>query len=165
MPHPRAIGDGAVAIAPAALGVSRLYCDGNADLLFTENESNPQRLWNMGCDGYYKDAFHERIVGGHTDKVNPSLAGTKAGVWFQSTILGGGMHEYRLRLSRRVLDAPFGEFEDCMTQRRAEADRYYADLQQDIASADERMVQRQAFAGLIWSKQFYHFEIPRWLKG
>jgi hypothetical protein len=164
-PRLRAIGDGAVAIAPAALGVSRLYFDGNADLLFTENESNPQRLWNMGCDGYYKDAFHERIVGGHTDKVNPSLAGTKAGVWFQSTIVGGGMQEYRLRLSRRVLDAPFGEFEDCMAQRRAEADRYYADLQQDIASADERMVQRQAFAGLIWSKQFYNFEIPRWLNG
>ena len=164
-PRLRAIDDGAIAIAPTALGVSRLYFDGNADLLFTENESNPQRLWNIGCAGYYKDAFHERIVGGHTAAVNPSLAGTKAGVWFQSTILGGGKQEYRLRLSRRVLDAPFVEFEDCMTERRAEADRYYAALQQDIASADERVVQRQAFAGLIWSKQFYHFDIPRWLKG
>jgi Glycosyl hydrolase family 63 C-terminal domain len=164
-PRLRAIDDGAIAIAPTALGVSRLYFDGNADLLFTENESNPQRLWNIGCAGYYKDGFHERIVGGHTAAVNPSLAGTKAGVWFQSTIPGGGKQEYRLRLSRRVLDAPFGEFEDCMTERRAEADRYYADLQQDIASADERVVQRQAFAGLIWSKQFYHFDIPRWLKG
>jgi hypothetical protein len=164
-PRLRAIGDGAIAIAPEALGVSRLYFDGDADVLFTENESNPQRLWNIGCDGYYKDAFHERVVGGHIDKVNPSLAGTKAGVWFQSTLPGGGKQEYRLRLSRRVLEAPFAEFEECMSERRAETDQYYAELQQEIASADERVVQRQAFAGLIWNKQFYHFDIPRWLKG
>ncbi|HEY4443869.1 MAG TPA: hypothetical protein VGN30_06250, partial [Steroidobacteraceae bacterium] len=164
-PRLRAIGDGAIAIAPAALGVSRLYFDGDADLLFTENESNPQRLWNIGCAGYYKDGFHERIVGGRTDQVNPALAGTKAGVWFQSTLGGGGKQEYRLRLSRRVLDAPFEDFDECMTQRRTEADQYYAALQQDIDSADERMIQRQAFAGLIWSKQFYNFEVPRWLKG
>jgi hypothetical protein len=164
-PRLRAIGGGAIAIAPAALGASRLYFDGDADLLFTENESNPRRLWNIGCSGYYKDAFHERVVGGQVDEVNPSLTGTKAGVWFQSTLPGGGKQEYRLRLSRRVLEAPFAEFEECMSERRAETDQYYADLQQDIASADERVVQRQAFAGLIWNKQFYHFDIPRWLKG
>jgi hypothetical protein len=164
-PRLRAIDQGAVAIAPAALGVSRLYFDGDADLLFTENESNPQRLWNIGGPGYYKDGFHERIVGGHTDRVNPSRTGTKAGVWFQSTIAGGGKQEYRLRLSRRVVVAPFEEFDECMAERRAEADRYYADLQKDIDSADERVVQRQAFAGLIWSKQFYNLDVPRWLKG
>src|SRR5258708_39727226 len=100
-PRLRAIDGGAVAIAPAALGVSRLYFDGDADLLFTENESNPQRLWNIGGPGYYKDGFHERIVGGHIDRVNPSRTGTKARVWFQSTIVGGGKQEDRLRLSRR----------------------------------------------------------------
>jgi len=164
-PRLRAIDDGAVAIAPAALGVSRLYFDGEAELLFTENESNPQRLWNIGDPGYYKDGFHERIVGGHADRVNPSRTGTKAGVWFRSTIAGGGKQEYRLRLSRRVIPAPFEEFDECMTERRAEADYYYADLQQGIDSADERVVQRQAFAGLIWSKQFYNLDVPRWLKG
>ncbi len=164
-PRLRAIGDGAIAIAPAALGVSRLYFDGDADLLFTENESNAQRLWNTGGAGYFKDGFHERIVGGHADKVNPSQTGTKAGVWFQSTIPGGGKQEYRLRLSRRVIGAPFEDFDECMMQRHDEADQYYADLQKDIVSADERAVQRQAFAGLIWSKQFYSLDIPRWLKG
>ncbi len=159
-----AAGNG-VAIAPASLGMSRLYFDGQADLLFTENESNSRRLWNYGGEGYVKDGFHERIVGGHTDRVNPANTGTKAGVWFQSTIPGGGKQEYRLRLSRRTIDSPFEKFEDCMTLRRAEADQYYADLQKDIASADERVVQRQAFAGLIWSKQFYQLDIPRWLKG
>ena len=166
-PSLRSVGDGAVAIAiaPDALGMSRLYFDGDATLLFTENESNASRLWNVGAAGYFKDAFHERIVGGHTDKVNPSKSGTKAGVWFQSTIPGGAKQEYRLRLSRRVAPAPFEDFDSCMNQRRSEADQYYADLQKDMTSADERMVQRQAFAGLIWSKQFYYFDVPRWLKG
>jgi hypothetical protein len=164
-PKLRAIGDGAVAIAPADLQMSRLYFDGDAQLLFTENESNAQRLWNSSCAGYFKDGFHERIVGGHTDRVNPTHTGTKAGVWFESTIAGGDKQEYRLRLTRRPIDRPFEEFDDCLTLRRAEADEYYADLQKDMTSADERVVQRQAFAGLIWSKQFYYLDIPRWLKG
>ena len=164
-PKVHAIGDGDVAIEPAALGMSRLYFDGNATLLFTENESNALRLWNTGGAGYFKDGFHERIVDGHADRVNPAQEGTKAGVWFQSTIAGGGKQEFRLRLTRRAIDAPFDEFDSCMAERRREADQYYADLQKDIASGDERMVQRQAFAGLIWSKQFYYLDIPRWLKG
>jgi Glycosyl hydrolase family 63 C-terminal domain len=164
-PALRAVGDGAVAIAPDALGVSRLYFDGDAQTLFTENESNAPRLWNVESAGYFKDGFHERIVGGRTDTVNPANTGTKAGVWFQSTIAGGAKQEYRLRLSRHISQAPFEDFDDCMKQRRDEADQYYADLQKDMTSADERTVQRQAFAGLIWSKQFYHLDIPRWLKG
>jgi hypothetical protein len=164
-PALRAIGDGAVAISPGALGMSRLYFDGDADLLFTENETNAQRLWDFGGAGYFKDGFHERIIEGHTGRVNPTHTGTKAGVWFQSTLAGGAKQEYRLRLSRRPIQSPFEDFERCMTLRRREADEYYADLQKDIGSADERVVQRQAFAGLIWSKQFYELDIPRWLKG
>jgi hypothetical protein len=164
-PALRAVGDGAVAIAPDDLGMSRLYFDGDAQLLFTENESNASRLWNIEGAGYFKDGFHERIVGGRRDRVNPANAGTKAGVWFESTIPGGGRLEYRLRLSRRLVERPFENFDQCMSARRGEADRYYADLQKDMVSQDERVVQRQAFAGLIWSKQFYYFDVPRWLKG
>jgi Glycosyl hydrolase family 63 C-terminal domain len=165
-PALRAIDRNAVGIEPAAvLGMSRLYFDGHADMLFTENESNAPRLWNTGGPGFFKDGFHERIVGGRKDRVNPARTGTKAGVWFQSTIEGHAKQEYRLRLSRRENAQPFADFEDCMALRCAEADQYYADLQKNIASADERVVQRQAFAGLIWSKQFYELEIPRWLRG
>ncbi|MGC1522315.1 MAG: hypothetical protein WA803_12315, partial [Steroidobacteraceae bacterium] len=163
-PSLRAV-DGGVGIEPAAIGVSRLYFEGSADLLFTENESNAPRLWNIGGPGFYKDGFHERIVGGHLGKVNPAHTGTKAGVWYQATIPGRDKREYRLRLSRRASLSPFEGFEACLTERRAEADFYYADLQKDIVSADERLVQRQAFAGLIWNKQFYHLDVPRWLKG
>ena len=164
-PSVHALGDGSIGIEPSSLGMSRLYFDGGAQLLFTENETNAPRLWNIGGPGYYKDGFHDRIVGGRTDKVNPARTGTKAAVWFQSSIDGGASQEYRLRLTRRPVAKPFGDFEECMAERRAEADYYYADLQKDIVSADERVVQRQAFAGLIWSKQFYYLDIPRWLKG
>src|SRR6202142_217938 len=165
-PELRAAEEGAIAIEPAGLGASRLYFDGDAEVLYTENKTNAPRLWNCGDTGYFKDAFHECIVGGQRDRVNPARIGTKAGVWYQSSIPPGGKQELRLRLTRsEVADNPFEDFDSHIRQRHREADAYYADLQQDIASADERMVQRQAFAGLIWNKQFYYLDVPRWLKG
>ncbi|HXI75802.1 MAG TPA: hypothetical protein VNH21_01610 [Steroidobacteraceae bacterium] len=164
-PQLRALEDGSIGIEPASIGMSRLYIDGKAQLLFTENETNAPRLWNIGGPGYFKDGFHERIVGGRTEAVNPARTGTKAGVWLECTIPSGGKEVHRLRLTRRPVEHPFEDFEDCLTERRDEADHYYADLQRDIASADERVVQRQAFAGLIWSKQFYYLDNARWLKG
>ncbi|HWJ36360.1 MAG TPA: hypothetical protein VNR70_13905 [Steroidobacteraceae bacterium] len=161
----RAVGDSAIGIEPAELEMSRLYFDGDAELLFTENESNAKRLWNYGGAGYFKDGFHEHIVDSLPDRVNPAKTGTKAAAWHQETIPSGGKIELRLRLSRRTQRAPFDDFEQCLTQRRTEADDFYADLQKDMASSDERIVQRQAFAGMIWNKQFYHLDIPRWLKG
>ncbi len=161
----RAEGGGSVAIEPAHLGLSRLYFDGAAELLFTENETNSQRLWNVEAAGYFKDGFHERIVEARRDRVNPAKIGTKAGIWYQSMVTAGGMVEHRLRLTRRSLPAPFHDFHRMMQLRRREADEFYHDLQQGIASADARAIQRQAFAGLIWSKQFYHLDIHRWLAG
>ena len=161
----RAVGDSAIGIAPAELGVSQLYFDGNPEPLFTENETNAKRLWNYGGAGYFKDGFHERIVESRQESVNPAKTGTKAAIWYQGPIAAGGKMELRLRLSRRSQPAPFDDFEQCLTQRRNEADDFYAALQKDIASADERIVQRQAFAGMIWNKQFYHLDIHRWLKG
>ena len=164
-PQLRALEDGSIGIEPASLGMSRLYVDGKAQLLFTENETNAPRLWNIGGPGYFKDGFHERIVGGRTAAVNPGHTGTKAGVWLECTVPSGGKEVHRLRLTRRAVEHPFEDFEDCLAERRDEADHYYADLQKDIASSDERVVQRQAFAGLIWSKQFYYLDNARWLKG
>jgi hypothetical protein len=163
-PALHAAADG-IAIEPATLGMSRLYVDGSAELLFTENETNAQRLWNYGPAGYFKDGFHERIVGARLDKVNPAKTGTKAGAWYQATVPAGGRMEQRLRLTRRPVAEPFKDFDLVVNLRRHQADDFYADLQKDMASDDERAVQRQAFAGLIWSKQFYCLDIPRWLVG
>ena len=157
--------NGSINLQPEDLGVTRLYFDGTGEALFTENESNAPRLWNFGEPGYFKDGFHERIVEGKVDRVNPARVGTKAAVWYRATIQNGASLELRLRLTRGELAAPFQDFDTCMAQRHAEADEFFADLQTDITSDDEKMVQRQALAGLIWSKQFYHFEVARWLKG
>ena len=164
-PELKPVGSGAISIDPSGLGASRLYFDHNAELLFTENESNAPKLWSYGADGYFKDAFHEHIVGGRANRVNPNLTGTKAGIWYQTSIPGGGKREFRLRLSRRLLRTPFGDFDATLTERRGDADAFYADLQKDMESADERLVQRQAFAGLIWNKQFYCLNQSRWLEG
>ena len=171
-PSLRMVTDGAAAQPTAAvvaiepeLGMSRWYVDDGAELLFTENESNTQRLWNQQRAGYFKDGFHEHIVDSLQDRVNPARTGTKAAAWYQKLIPPGGNIEVRLRLTRRRQAAPFDDFEAFLGRRRAEADDFYAALQKDMVSADERCVQRQAFAGMIWNKQFYHLDIPRWLNG
>ena len=163
-PMLRALGERAVGLGPD-LSVTHLYFDGAAELLFTENESNPQRLWNLGGPGYYKDGFHERIIAGKRGCVNPAKTGTKAAVWHQSVVAAGGNLSFKVRLTRRALAAPFHDFAEVMTARHAEADQYYRDLQKDLASMDACAIQRQAFAGMIWSKQFYHLHSPRWLEG
>ena len=157
--------DNGIAVGPDELGVSDFYFEGDADVLFTDNESNSARLWDTPRVGFAKDAFHERIIGGQTASVNPARKGTKAGVWFQCSIPAGESREFKLRLCPVPKIAPFADFEKTLDQRRTECDQFYAELQQGMTSLDERMVQRQAFAGLIWSKQFYYLDIPRWLKG
>ena len=177
--------DGSIDIFPDDLGMSRLYFERTssggaplpanptlattapapAEMLFTHNESNAPRLWNAGGSGFFKDAFHERIVARRPQAVNSGMTGTKAGIWHQTMIPGGGQVEVRLRLVRRPAPGPFESFEACLAQRREEADAFYAELQKDIPAEDARAIQRQAFAGLIWSKQFYHFDVRRWLEG
>jgi hypothetical protein len=166
-PMLRAVGDDAIGIEPTSFGMTRLYFegDGEAERLFTENETNARKLWQYGESRYVKDGFHEHIVDGMPDRVNPALTGTKAAVWHQAKIPAGGTIVRRLRLCRRDQGAPFADFDAILRQRHGEADDFYADLQKDLSSADERTVQRQAFAGMIWNKQFYHLDNYRWLKG
>jgi hypothetical protein len=165
-PALRAVGEHVIAIEPAdELGMSRLYAEGPAELLFTENESNAPRLWSLGGPGFFKDGFHDRIVEGRETSVNPLNAGTKAAIWREYRVAPGAKVELKVRLVRRPTNDPFGDFERVLEARRGEADEFYRHLQKDIASQDARIVQRQAFAGLIWSKQFYQFDIPLWLNG
>jgi hypothetical protein len=164
-PSLSALGGSAIGIEPERLGMTRMYVEGDAELLFTENESNAARLWSFAPSGYCKDGFHERIVHGRRDRVNPAKTGTKAAAWHRGAIAPGGKAEWRVRLCRQPREAPFEDFEQWLQVRRVEADAFYAGLQQGIASADERNIQRQAFAGMIWNKQFYHLDIPRWLEG
>jgi hypothetical protein len=144
-------------------------------LLFTNNDTNP-RIFGEPTEGFFKDAFHDEVVNGRPGAVNPKRTGTKAAAHYVVAVPAHGSREIRLRLAGGgVLTAPgagdtppsraFSDFDDIFAQRISEADAFYAGLQKDIADADARLVQRQAFAGMIWSKQFFYYDVPEWLKG
>jgi hypothetical protein len=135
------------------------------DLLFTDNETNTARLYGHPNAGFAKDAFHERVVNGNETAVNPAKEGTKAAAWYRVTVPAGGSIELRLRLSQAATSRPFAEFDKVFEQRLQEADDFYRAVQHDIPCPDQRSVQRQAFAGMIWSKQFFYYDVPQWLQG
>jgi hypothetical protein len=136
---------------------------GNPELLFTENDTNTERFWNYKSgNGHYKDAFHEYLVHGRHEAVNPNRSGTKACGLYTCDIPGnGGTYQIRVRL-HDTLD-PI-EYQSLFLQRIAEADHFYSFAPHTL-SADGRAVQRQAFAGMLWSKQFYHYVVEDWLQG
>ena len=172
---------GAILAKHAVLGEYALHLDSHSEVLFCENETNARRIFGMtGAKGHFKDAFDEYLVHGNHAAVNPEQIGTKAGVLHKLTVSAGGSKQIRLRLARssgrqsapsnqsRLTSAatkPFASFDALFTQRIEEADAFYADLQQDLKDPDARNVQRQAFAGMIWSKQFFCYDIAEWIKG
>lgn len=149
-------------------GKRRLWCDRHPTLLFTENETNSRRLYGDEEGArYVKDSFHDYVVRGDHEAVNPDKIGSKAAAHYTFTLAPGASDTVHLRLTndtsatgptRKSFDATF-------TQRIQEADEFYDSLAPSNLSDDARLVQRQAFAGLLWSKQFYHYDMSRWLKG
>jgi hypothetical protein len=156
----------AVRVRHPDLGSYVLHCDQGATLLFCDNDTNAARLFGFGTPGHFKDAFHEYVIGGRKDAVNPRRTGTKAGAHHRLAVPSGGAKQVRLRLTEEpVTPAPFADFDAIIKSRRREADEFYAALQRELPDAEERHVQRQAFAGLLWSRQFYHYDVPLWLRG
>jgi Glycosyl hydrolase family 63 C-terminal domain len=157
---------GAVVASHPEAGNCTLSCDGAPELLFTENESNLQRLWGQpNPTPYVKDAFHRYVVGGERDAVNPAKTGTKAAARYILEIPAGGCEVVRLRLSARRAGEPFGRpFEEAFRQRLFESDEFYDRITPRTLTEDERRVHRQALAGMLWSKQYYYFDVDRWLK-
>ena len=140
--------------------------DAPCSLLFCDNETNGQRLWGVSATpGYPKDAFHEYIVGGNNRAINPERTGTKAAAHYVVSVPGGGEKHIRVRLGRDLGASCFEEFAAVLSARRTEADEFYADLQQGLVCEDERRVQRQAFAGMMWNKQFFYYDVEQWLNG
>ena len=148
------------------LGSYLLRTEGSPALLFCENETNCERLFSFpNPSPYCKDGFHEWLIRKNGNAVNPSQTGTKSAAHYQLVIEGGEEQVVRLRLSRQTLDVGFADFEEVLTSRRVEADAFYADLPSGVVDDDLRRIQRQAGAGMIWSKQFYRYDVWRWLKG
>jgi hypothetical protein len=148
------------------LGTMHLYLQGDAELLFTNNETNTQRLWGASPRRpHVKDAFHERVVRGDVAAVNPTRHGTKAAGWYRFFVPAGGSVRVLVRLSSEEQPHPFEHALDLLAQRRREADEYYLAVQGPDLTDERRAIHRQASAGLFWGLQFYHFDVGTWLDG
>jgi hypothetical protein len=154
-----------VDISHPKLGEYFLYFREEPELLFCENETNLPRLYAVEQSGYFKDGINDAIVDGDTAAVNPDKVGTKAGLHYKLTIDAGQSARIQLRLSSSAIQKPFAEFDKIFSQRKKEADEFYTELQQGMDNPEIRNLQRQAFAGMLWSKQFYYYDVKQWLEG
>jgi hypothetical protein len=160
----------------ADLGERYLYCDGQSSLLFTENETNAKRLFGgQNRTPFVKDGINNFIVNGQTDAVNPNRTGTKAAAHYHLTVPAGKCEVVRLRLTPVAPGAlaktygngrgAFGKhFDQVLQARRQEADEFYAGVIPRSLDADAANVMRQALAGMLWSKQFFYYDVNRWLE-
>ncbi len=163
-PSLRKTGESTILASDPVIPDYTLSCDGNPELLFTENETNVARLWQQpNPTPYVKDGFHEYVVSGIKGAVNPANHGTKASAHYTLTIPAGGHQEVRLRLSSKPAASPFGTFDRIFTGRLADADEFYDRITPEGLTEDERRVHRQALAGMLWTKQFYYFDLDQWL--
>ena len=156
--------DGTVLASHPKLGDRVLFCEGTPELLFTENESNAARLWGQpNASPYVKDGFHELLTAGKRDAVNPGHVGTKAAAYYKLEVPAGESQVVRLRLSQPSASDPFITFDQIFSVRLAEANEFYDRITPPSLSEDECRVHRQALAGMLWSKQYYYFDLDKWL--
>jgi len=190
----------AVEAAGVYFGKRYLYCENAAEILFTGNESNNERLYNApNASAFVKDGINEFVVNHNQTAVNPEKTGTKAAAHYVLEIAAGESREIRLRLTDKIFhrrdaetprkskqngqdkedkksekisasprlgdENPFADYEEIFNQRKREADEFYAEIIPDDLSADAQNVMRQAFAGMLWSKQFYNYSVKDWLEG
>jgi hypothetical protein len=165
-----------VRVTDRLLGERHLYCGGAPELLFTENETNSERCFGVpNRTPYVKDGIHQFVVHGDAGAVNPRRTGTKAAAHYRLTIGPGKCETLRLRLSDASPGAlpkhngrpgtPCGaEFDECFAARLRECDEFYAAITPDRLTADQALVMRQALAGMLWSKQFYYYDVDKWLE-
>jgi hypothetical protein len=165
----RSDGRPAIRLEESYIGVRYLNAEAGAELLFTENETNAERIFQTpNASPYVKDAFHEYVVRGTAAAVNTARSGTKAAARYRLTLAAGASARVRLRLTDGDWTSgdPLGEeFERTLELRGAEADAFYAAVIPDSVPAEAKPVMRQAFAGMLWSKQFYKYDVRRWLDG
>ena len=162
----RAGSQGEVQAQHADLGAFTFFPDGTPQLLFTDNDTNTVRFWHWsGKTTFYKDAFHDYVINGRKEAVNSKQQGTKACAVYSQTLAAGQQVVYRFRLARAGAPSLGRDAWDAVFAERAkEADEFYENLAQGLPK-EPALVQRQAFAGMFWSKQFYHFVVENWLNG
>lgn len=148
-------------------GKYNLYLDKTDELLFCENETNFKKLYGTPNNtAYPKDGINDYIVSGRkSSTVNPNHIGTKAAGRFSRIVKGGESVTIRMRLVNHTISEPFGGYEDMFDKRIREANEFYTEIQKDVKDPELLSIQRQAYAGMLWSKQFYYYNVYEWLKG
>jgi len=173
-PELQRLGNAVKAVDPK-LGERYLYCEGDVPLLFTENETNTQRIFGVpNRSPYVKDGINNYIIHGQQDAVSPEQKGTKVAAHYRVTVEPGASQVIRLRLTDRAPAAvapgngksatPFANFDEAFEVRHKEADEFYGAVIPRSLNADQANVMRQALAGMLWSKQFYHYDVDKWLE-
>ncbi|MFO0676084.1 MAG: glucosidase [Polyangiaceae bacterium] len=159
--------EGEVALARHEhLGDLWFSSDASGELVFTENETNDARLFgSANASPYVKDAFHELVVDGKASAVNPAKVGTKCAFRHRLRVGAGESRVVRLRISNERPSGSWDDFDAIVGKRLAEADEFFAAVMPKELEPDARLVYRQAVAGLLWTKQFYHLDVDRWLRG
>ncbi len=164
-PSLRQTAPGVLVAAHQQLGEYQLSCEGEPELLFTENESNASLLWGEpNASPYVKDAFHARVIAGQAEAVNPAHEGTKAAACYRLDVPSGGSQTIRLRLRKMSGESAFDGFDVTFSSRIAEADEFYQRITPSSLTEDQRRVHRQALAGMLWGKQFYYYDLEKWLQ-
>ncbi len=158
--------NGKIDIEHEALNIKKFYArDNKTEAIFCENETNSQKVFGIPSENkFFKDGINEYITRA-LDKTNPKYEGTKAAFCIDTEIEGGESKTFDFRLSPHDMDNAFFDFDEIFEIRKQEANEFYNDIQCEITDEDEKNVQRQAFAGLLWNKQFYHYNVSKWLNG
>lgn len=146
------------------LPTMHFYADGSPEWAFCENETNAARLFGTPMEGYAKDGINNWLLHG-ADSINPEKQGTKASAVYFAAVGPGATAEFTVRLTHQPQAAPFAGAASVFATRKAEADAFYAHLQAHLHDTDEMAIQRQALAGVLWTKQFYYFDVAQWLEG
>ncbi|ABF43080.1 conserved hypothetical protein [Candidatus Koribacter versatilis Ellin345] len=163
-PMPMKADANSIVCSHEALGTRTLYCDGKPELLFTDNETNLERLRSQpNPTPYVKDAFHEYVVNGKKNALNPKNEGTKSAARYRLKVPAGGSQVVRLRLTADNKTDKFSNFDRTFKARLDDADEFYARIVPASLSVEEKRVHRQALAGMLWSKQYYYFDVDKWL--
>ena len=160
------VGHSFIEIDHKVVGRFKLYAENADELLFCENETNFERLYNSPNYGQYtKDGINDYVVNKNKDAVNPNHIGTKASFKFTDKLNGGETKVYKLRFSPKSIKNPFADFDEVYESRIKEADEFYDDLHAGVNDKSLRDLQRQSYAGMLWTKQWYYYNVHEWLKG
>jgi len=158
--------DNSINIKQEQLGDYTIAFDESPDLLFTDNRTNRKKLYNSKSKHkYFKDGINDYVVDGDKKTINPEQKGTKASGHYKIELKAGDSKEIRVRLSKGTETPTFEDFDEVFNSRLEDADEFYGGIQKDVTDKEHQNIQRQSYAGLMWSKQFYYYDIKEWLDG